>query len=541
MLDKLKEIPDNSIDCIVTSSPYYGLRNYGAGEIVWDETVKCEHLWGEVIPRQHEGGGNEGVPEEWQRPSREAHEGGNSGNFCKKCNAWKGELGQEPSYKLFVQHLLQVAKECKRVLKPTGTMFWNLADSYSGSGGWNWNTSLYEKEQHLSMKHARANAYPSQALSAKTDIPKKSQMMIPERFAIGMIDQGWIKRNTLCWTKNNGMPSSVSDRFTNKFEPIYFMTKDQNYWFDLDSIRKPLTESTIQRIMQPNIENQFQTGKVADFAEQTQTGDMKKTLLNMQKRQLTSMGNEEKRNYFGKMQKDPYIRNVGKHSGYLKEDGTPLINENGANPGDVFRDDSVHDFFSDSATLQAFVDFLEVERPELLMDQVLNVNTQAHSFAHFAVFPTSLIEPLIKAGCAREVCSVCGKPVMPFRGKTGKTYDANTFEETNPSEANRRLADVIGVSETSTLRTNVIQGKETIRKPTCKCNKPFIPGTVLDPFAGSGTTGLVAKKLGRSAILIEAVEEYTDIMRKRLEMDDGEIDTEFQEVIADIDDFEVNE
>ena len=909
VLDRLKEIPDNSIDCIVTSSPYYGLRNYGAGEIVWDETVKCEHQWGETVPRQHETGGNRGVPEEWQRPSREAQEGSTAGNFCSKCNAWKGELGQEPSYKMFVKHLLQIAKELKRVLKPTGTMFWNLADSYSGSGGWNWNTSLYEKEQHLSMKHARANAYPSQALSAKTDIPKKSQMMIPERFAMGLIDeQGWIKRNTIVWYKclgsstplyvknkdyvfrstpkdlykiqdreqlyisgdngwkklvrlekqeprdlltvhlrngmrieispehrfpmndrtlkqakdlkigetllhgslpstetkeqqdsigtyatgytvglylaegskteqmiqfslhrketylsdqirdfasryrgsfasydyentkqvhlsgkvpisvidhyvvgygaklkhlsnyawnenneflkgvldgylegdgyfdkknnrwrwsfalnrefeydlriianrlgynfrakmsyaslngkrfptiqcelkkeksdhpnnkddyeimriektfgisyeievdgdhlfslidgtithnSNGMPSSVDDRFTNKWEPIFFFTKNQDYFFDLDAVRKPLSQATIQRIMQPNIENQFQTGKVADFAEQTQTGDMKKTLLNMQKRQLSSMSNEQKRNWFEKKQSEY----DGKYSGMdskesemynskydpgqnsysaniytnQKRDEARLEaeelfpgdskaqqeyinmihdhggNPSGANPGDVLKNDFTNSFFSDKAVLTAFMDFLYMERPELLADSLLEITTRSHPFAHFAVYPETLVEPLIKAGCPSEVCSKCGKPKMKIMVKNGKTYDANTFEEREPYASNRRLSDVVGVSETSTLRTNVIFGKDIIWKPSCKCNAEFTPGTVLDPFGGSGTTALVAKNLGRSAILIEAVPEYTEIMRKRLEMDEGETDTEFQEVVADIDDFEVDE
>ena len=585
VLDRLKEIPDNSIDCIITSSPYYGLRNYGASDIVWDETMKCEHQWGDTIPTQYEGGGNRGVSEEWQRPSREAQKGATAGNFCVKCNAWKGELGQEPSYKLFIIHLLQVAKELKRVLKPSGTMFWNLSDAYSGSGGWNWNTGLDEKMGGgLSWMHSREGAYPDKPPSKENDIPRKSQMMIPERFAMGLIDeQGWIKRNTVIWYKRNGMPSSVNDRFTNKWEPIFFFTKDQDYFFDLDSIRKPLSQATIDRITQPDIENQFQTGKVADFAKETQTGDMKKTLLNMQKRQITAMGNEEKRNRFEKKQEEyegkfsdmsagesekygsPRARNRRKNvdgptvlshlndatpgsvindesKGYntkykesnygqtpsaftrlgtLKEqrdqsriDAEEMFpndpekqkeyiqwihdhysNPNGANPGDVIRDKFIYFLFSDKAVLSAFMDFLYVERPELLSDAVLEVTTRSHSFAHFAVYPETLVEPLIKAGCPLEVCSKCGKPK--------------------------------------------VHG-ESVWKPACKCNASFIPGTVLDPFGGSGTTALVAKKLGRSAILIDAVAEYTHIMRKRLEMDEGETDTEFQEV-ASAEEFEVDE
>ena len=195
-----------------------------------------------------------------------------SGNFCLNCSAWKGELGQEPSYKMFVNHLLQVAKELRRILKPTGVMFWNLADSYAGSGGWNWNTGLDEKRR-INWMYTREGAYPENPPSKDNDIPKKSQIMIPERFAMGLIEQGWIKRNTLAWTKRNSMPFSGDDRLTNKWEPIFFFAKDQDYWFDLDAVRKPLSKATIQRIMQPNIENQFQTGKVADFAKETQKNE----------------------------------------------------------------------------------------------------------------------------------------------------------------------------------------------------------------------------------------------------------------------------
>ena len=523
VLDKLKEIPDNSIDCIITSSPYYGLRNYGASEIIWDETVKCEHQWGKTIPGQQEMDNDREI---------EGDANATSGNFCLKCNAWKGELGQEPSYKMFIKHLLQVAKELKRVLKPTGTMFWNLADAYSGSGGWNWNTGLDEKRS-ISWMYTREGAFTEKPPSKDNDIPKKSQMMIPERFAIGLVDeQGWIKRNTIAWTKYNGMPFSGDDRFTNKWESIFFFTKDQDYWFDLDAVRKPLAQATIDRIMQPNIENQFHTGKVAEFSKQTQTGDMKKTLLNMQKRQFSSMGKQQK-----------YEEKLGwRYSGYLKEDETPLVDMNGANPGDVIRDKSVYSLFSDESVMIAFMDFLYIERPELLSDSVLEVTTRSHSFAHFAVYPETLVEPLIKAGCAKEVCSKCGKPKMPFREKTGKTYNSHSgeYEEKHIKQSERKIAKTLGVSESSVFRTEIVHETRTVWKPSCKCGVPFIPGTVLDPFGGSGTTALVAKKLGRSAILIDVMPEYTDIMRMRLEMDKEETDTEFQE-ISNIEEYEVDE
>ena len=188
VIDELKKIPDESVDCVVSSPPYYSLRDYSGVAMysdanidklkviatsdlqkhrdrvpdlqkgryylteplfnekenkwfislkydiseIWGGNLECEHEWGEVIPRQHEGGGNNGVPEEWQRPSRESHVGGNSGMFCNKCNAWKGQIGLEPTYELYTQHLMLVMKELKRVLKKTGTLFWNMEDSANG-------------------------------------------------------------------------------------------------------------------------------------------------------------------------------------------------------------------------------------------------------------------------------------------------------------------------------------------------------------------------------------------------------------------------
>ena len=533
VLDKLKEIPDNSIDCIITSSPYYGLRNYGASNIVWDETVKCDHVWGNAIP------GQEKTEEDMEI---EEKRNATSGNFCLNCNAWKGELGQEPSYKMFVNHLLQVAKELRRVLKSTGVMFWNLADSYAGSGGWNWNTGLDEKRGSINwmQMHSREGAYPGNPPSKDNDIPKKSQMMIPERFAIGMIEQGWIKRNTLAWTKKNSMPFSGDDRFTNKWEPIFFFTKDQDYWFDLDAVRKPLAKSTLKEIQEGYDGESLKDYESAGAQNASET--KKHIIESIRKRQLGNMGNEEKRNYFSKMQQKHEERLGWRHPGYLKEDGSPLVNMNGANPGDVIRDETVYSLFSDKAVLSAFMDFLQTERPELLSDSVLEVTTRSHAFAHFAVYPETLIEPLIKAGCAKEVCSMCGKPKMPYKEKTGNTYNSHTGEYSDeiPRQTERKIAKTLSVSESSVFRTEIIQETKTIWKPTCKCNTSFIPGTVLDPFGGSGTTALVAKKLGRSAILIDVVPEYTDIMRNRLEMDAGEIDTEFQEV-GNAEEYEVDE
>jgi DNA modification methylase len=136
ILEAIKQIPDNSIDCIITSPPYWGLRRYpDSANVIWDGDSNCEHEWGnETTQLAHEyrqGKGSKAVKEH-DEILMGFHK--HKAPFCKKCGAWKGQLGLEPNLELYLKHLLQITAELKRVLKPTGVMFWNHGDCYGGSG-----------------------------------------------------------------------------------------------------------------------------------------------------------------------------------------------------------------------------------------------------------------------------------------------------------------------------------------------------------------------------------------------------------------------
>ena len=173
-LSGLKKLPENSVDCSISSPPYWGLRDYGA----------------------------------------------------------EGQLGQEANFKEFVAKLIEIYSEIYRVLKPTGTCFVNLGDTYgTGSGG-----DSFAGEKQLTNKGS---------LIQRKSIHKlhKSLLMIPERFALGMIDNGWILRNQIIWHKPNQMPQSATDRFTVDFEKIFFFVKQSTgYYFEqqLEPYTKPL-------------------------------------------------------------------------------------------------------------------------------------------------------------------------------------------------------------------------------------------------------------------------------------------------------------
>lgn len=171
-LTQLKTIESESVDMMITSPPYYGLRNYGTDPVIWGDN-------------------------------------------------WKGELGSEPTVQLFIQHLLEIFAEVKRVLKQTGTCWINIADTYGGTGYGKGTGNFNNKNNPVCMTQQKDK-------SAK----KKSQLCVPERLVLGMIEQGWIKRNTIIWHKPSCLPSSAKDRFTVDFENLFLFTKSSKYYFE---------------------------------------------------------------------------------------------------------------------------------------------------------------------------------------------------------------------------------------------------------------------------------------------------------------------
>lgn len=134
-----------------------------------------------------------------------------------------GQLGLEDTVEEYIEKLIEIFNECWRVLKETGTVFINMGDTYSNVNS-KFISGSNNKNYYIDKQTAKTRK--------KTDIRRKSKMMIPERFAIAMIERGWILRNEIIWHKPNVVPESVQDRFTNDFEKIYFFTKNEKYFFE---------------------------------------------------------------------------------------------------------------------------------------------------------------------------------------------------------------------------------------------------------------------------------------------------------------------
>jgi DNA modification methylase len=226
-----EQIVPESVHMVMTSPPYYGLRDYGTEPVLWDEKDPgCKHEFQTRHYKLHAGRGDAQksakYSEQERIPDREM-----SDQLCVKCRAWKGQLGQEPKIGLYIRHLLQIFDEVHRVLRPDGTLWVNLGDTYSTGGGakGTGGSGLMGDNVYARLKK-RAGFAPRNFDTS--GIPEKSLCLIPYRFAMAMIDRGgWILRNILVWHKPNCMPGSTKDRFTVDYEPIFFFSKKQKYFF----------------------------------------------------------------------------------------------------------------------------------------------------------------------------------------------------------------------------------------------------------------------------------------------------------------------
>ena len=286
----LKSLPDCSVNCCITSPPYYGLRDYDK----------------------------------------------------------EGQIGKEKTPKQYIDRLVCVFQEVKRVLAEDGTAWINIGDSYVTAKG--------EKNPK--------------------EYKTKDLLGIPWMLAFALRENGWYLRQDIIWQKTNCMPESVRDRCTKSHEHIFLLTKNPTYYFDAEAIAEPVSESTIKRLAQ-NITDQKGSN-----------------------------------------------RQPGKTNGAMK---------------------ACKSRFSDVKYVEGQTKSgnEHYEKPLRNKRDVWSVSTSGFKGAHFATFPTKLVEPMVFAGCPEN-------------------------------------------------------------------------GTVLDPFAGSGTVGVVALNNKRKFIGIDLNESYLDIAKERI-------------------------
>lgn len=201
--DLLKEMPDESVQCVVTSPPYFGLRDYGVD----------------------------------------------------------GQLGLEPTPDEFVAAMVEVFREVRRVQRTDGTLWLNLGDSYAGGGNGGGGSfakdgircALPGTDKNKATRHGKRGAVDG--------LKSKDLIGIPWRVAFALRADGWYLRQDIVWSKPNPMPESVRDRCTKAHEYLFMLTKAPRYFYDQDAIRENMAPSSIARLAQ-NVEAQAGSERV---------------------------------------------------------------------------------------------------------------------------------------------------------------------------------------------------------------------------------------------------------------------------------------
>jgi DNA modification methylase len=413
--ERLKELPDKSVHMVATSPPYFGLRSYDVEPVIWGGKKICKHEW-----TTYERPGRTGV----NNVSPKAQTGQNFDvseySVCRRCGAWHGCLGLEPTPGLYVEHICEVFDEVWRVLRDDGTVWLVIGDSFN-SGPPGANPGGF---QGAAM---RANPAYNSAQSRepikggyRNGLKPKELMGIPWMLAFALRARGWHLRSEIIWHKRNTTPESVTDRPTKSHETVFLLTKQPTYYYDNEAIKEK---------------------------------------GNIPAGTLAAKGSTHRASQFGVNSRPPE---------YWVCTGT-------RNCRDVW-------------TI---------------------ANEPLTGIDHFAPFPKTLVKPMVLAGTsAAGCCSKCGAPwVRTFDRIAIKEYHYQKIGIPSEGEQRGRRDGQCGSSQYAPSGWS----------PSCSCNVGVVPCRVLDIFAGTGTTGIVANALGRNVVLIEANPKYAAMAQQRID------------------------
>jgi DNA modification methylase len=235
--EKLKELPDQSVNCCVTSPPYWGLRDYGTA--TWDGgDSNCDHQGKPMATKaninRNCGTGNDVKNAEAREFFKE---------ICGKCGAKRidSQIGLEQTPDQFIDELVAVFREVKRVLRDDGTLWLNIGDSYSSHkdcksvsqtlarGGSSELASVIEKGKSVSR---------NSKMLKSVGLKNKDLVGIPWMLAFALRADGWYLRQDIIWHKPNPMPESVRDRCTKSHEYIFLLTKSPQYFYDHKAVQE---------------------------------------------------------------------------------------------------------------------------------------------------------------------------------------------------------------------------------------------------------------------------------------------------------------
>lgn len=378
-LDTLRKMPNEFLDSVITSPPYWQLRDYG----------------------------------------------------------YDGQWGLEPTYQEYLEHLWQMMDEIHRVLKSSGNVWINLGDTYNNKN--------------------------------------KCLLLLPHRFAIGCIDRGWIVRNDIIWAKRNGMPESVTDRFSKKHEYFFFMVKQEKYYFDLDSVRDKVKVESLKRY-----EYQFSGNKgSAD-------------------RELIGYSEGNKKHLIGKNKYGDVFNESIHRQGMNKDRGNNIVEKRPKLP-----------------TQKEFVEFIRKIDINVLCTLDIPRTKIEHwyrkdiaGFSYPSVEDWNKIKDFFKNDSEFELIN----EKMIYTEYETDDIDKNSHKGKNCGD----VADFWDIPTKPNKEKHYASYNDALLKKPILAGCPEF-GIVYDPFMGTGSTAEVCIRAKRNYIGSEMSKEYIEICNKRLD------------------------
>jgi DNA modification methylase len=531
--DVMRSMPAESVHMVVTSPPYWGLRDYGS----------------------------------------------------------PGQLGLEPTPEAYVESMVAVFREVRRVLRSDGTVWLNLGDSYAGSWGNQGRKPERGTQRPINgemltpVLDGRYPAKESNTGAVPPGLKPKDLVGIPWRVAFALQADGWYLRSEIIWAKSNPMPESVTDRPTKAHEQVFLLTKSARYFFDADAVREGIGEARV-------VEGSNGHGQTLvlgqDFGLESESPHanavgvrLASAILERARGQHelglsaldAQVGQERGQDDAGaRTVGDPVMRRAAAEASrfadgdvaakeFLREvdslcvalpDGhdlkelrtrcTAAVLVDADGDGPIAIDDA-----REVGQLQLIHDEKYTAEPTPRSSRERNVGGRSDGFtrmpggeaewrdtgqsgrnirsvwmiptapypgSHFATFPQALVEPCIKAGTSeRGVCPECGAPwervvereAVPLQA----TYNGAQVREGNASDPRHAARWEGGSGRPSRVETTTTGWRSSC--PHVVKDSAWehtVPAVILDPFAGSGTVGLVAQRLSRRAVLIDLNADY---------------------------------
>ena len=404
-LNVLKGMASESVQCVITSPPYYNLRSYSTAQWIGGNP-SCDHV---ADPSATKVFGNPEFNE--NRPSREATKmPGYCEDVCPKCGAQKADeqIGNEETLDEYIDNLVAIFREVRRVLADTGILLLDLGDSYAGSGkGVMGDGSIVggaKQQTNWGSMEGSIKHYP-----VPNGLKPKDLMLVPFRVAMALQSDGWWLRNVIPWIRRNPMPGSQNDRPTNSTEYIFLLAKSQQYFFDMEAVKRPTADASLRR------------------AKRAVSGKHKNT--------------------DGAPGQTPHTLAQSREHGEGEADSMRSLRE--------------YDFFFDSLEY-----ILEDGGQMLLCDDdplALVVNTKGYKGEHYAVFPELLAEICVKFGTS--VVGSCPKCNAPWQRVVDRK--AMVINRSGRGEA------IFGDAHSTAASGTMVSAPESTTvgwRPTCNCN-----------------------------------------------------------------------